>query len=664
MDTQESLRKRALHIFVLGSLATAPILLVINAQFFIGRGASGGEVVAVALILVIAVPATLALADLAISAVAGGIGWVIHVALVGALSALILSEALYPLGLRLEIQIPLVLIAGVAAAIAYARSESARSSVSALAPLPPIILAYVFLLTPVSGLVFGGEDEVELPEQPDATAPVVMVVFDELPGHALMDARGRIDAERFPNFASLADDATWFRDATTSRSDTELAVPTLATGINAPLDSLGTSADHPRSIFTLLGSSYQMHVSEPWTNLCPDSLCEGVTESTDEGGLGSILATIPSILGYVSIPDAQRVGIPSPRESGAVSRSGQVQTFVEEIQPTDGPVLHYLHVLLPHKAWRYLPSGKRYPDVVGADAELGGLEEWTDDDWFTLQAEQRFFLQLQYTDRLLGDLFDRLRDVGLYDRSLIVVTADHGVSFRAGDERRDATETNAPDILSVPLFIKEPGQRAGGIDDAAARTIDVVPTIADAIGAEIPWDVEGLSLLKEPVPDRPLEIENLRDGGVEITAAEFTRARDEALRDRIGLLGDGTTSLYEIGPSAELHGRPVEPLAGEDAGGEATIVDGDAARDYDVDSEEIPARIAGDVDGVDPGQPMAIALNGRVAATTYAYEGERGTEFAAMVPPALIEAGDNELAVFAIEGVGAGASLHPLDLSF
>ena len=183
-------------------------------------------------------------------------------------------------------------------------------------------------------------------------------------------------------------------------------------------------------------------------------------------------------------------------------------------------------------------------------------------------------------------------------------------------------------------------------------------------GAEIPWEVDGLSLLEEPVPDRPLEIENLREGGVEITAAEFRRARDEALQDRIGLLGDGTTSLYEIGPSTELHGRLVEPLIAEDAGGEAKIVDGDAVKDYDPDSEEIPARIAGDVNGVDPGEPMAIALNGRVAATTYAYEGERGTEFSAMVPPALIEAGDNELTVFAIEGEGAGATLHPLDVSF
>ena len=249
----------------------------------------------------------------------------------------------------------------------------------------------------------------------------------------------------------MAEDGTWYRNATTARSDTELAVPTLATGIKAPMDSLATYGDHPRSLFTLLGSSYEMHVSEPWTNLCPDSLCEGGTESLDEGGLGSILATIPSILGYVSVPDAKRLGISSPRESGAISRPGQFETFVEEIEPAKGPVLHYLHVLLPHKSWKYLPSGERYSDTVGADAELGGLEEWEDDEWDVLQHEQRFFLQLEYTDRLLGELLSKLRG----DRPLRAL-ADR----RRGGPRRflplgrsapDATETNAPDILSVPL---------------------------------------------------------------------------------------------------------------------------------------------------------------------------------------------------------------------
>ena len=656
--------KRALHVFVLASLAGAPILLVTDAQFFIGRGASAGEVAAVALIIMVAVPAAIALAGLLLSVLSDAVGWAFHLFLIGALGALILSEALYPLSLRLEMQAPLVLAAGVGAAVAYARLEGARSVVSAFTPLPAVIVAFVFVLTPVSGLVFAGEPEIQGSARGEVEAPVVMVVFDELPGHALMDAKGRLDEERFPNFAAFGKDATWYPNATSSRSDTELAVPTLATGIDAPLDSLGTTADHPQSLFTLLGSSHEMHVSEPWTNICPDELCDGSTDSTDEGGLGSILATIPPILGYVSVPDAKRLGIPSPRESGALTRPGQVETFTEEIEPADGPVLHFLHVLLPHKAWRYLPSGARYPDTVGSDAELGGLEAWDGDDWPVLQAEQRFFLQLQYTDRLLGEVLDNLREDGLYDESLIIVAADHGVAFRAGDQRRDATESNAADILSVPLFVKLPGQRKGQLDNAAARTVDVVPTIADGIGAEIPWEVDGESLLSGALPDRPVEIENLRGGELELTATEFEDALATALARRVGSLGAGDESLYAIGPSPELHGDEVGPRRGDREDGEATVVDGVAIRDYDPDSATTPGRIAGDLNGLEAGTPLAVALNGSVAATTFAYDGDYGTEFAAMVPPKLIEEGDNQLEVLVIEGEGDDLALRPIDVSF
>lgn len=653
----------ALHIFVLASLVTAPVLLVADAQFFIGRGASGSDVIAVALIVVLAAPAAVALISVLAAAVNTRLGWAVQLVLVAVLVSLLASEALYPLDLSIELQAPLVLALGVAAATAYARLDGAGPFVSALTPLPFILLGFVLFLSPVSGLVFAGTEEVEAARDPDAPAPVVVVVFDELPGFALMDASRQLDAARFPNFAALGEDAVWFRNATSSRSDTELAVPTLATGMDAPLDSLPTSADHPRSLFTLLAASHDLHVSEPWTNICPETLCAGRTESLDEGDLGSILATIPSILGYVSLPDAERIGIPSPQESGAPSRSGQVGTFVEEIEPGGRPAVHFLHVLLPHKAWRYLPSGKRYPDAVGAGSSLGGLERWDDDDWLALQHEQRFLLQLRYTDRLLGDLLHRLRDTGLYDRSLIVVTADHGVSFRAGDERRDATATNAPDILSIPLLVKLPHQREGHIDDRPAGAVDVVPTIADALDAEVPWPVDGQSLLAEPPSDRQVQIENLTGGGVELTPAEFADSRDAALERQIDSFGDGETSLYAIGPRSKLLGRHLESMLGEPAAAEATVVDGEAVRAYDPDSELVPARIAGGLEGLAAKRPLAVALNGRIAATTYSYEGHRGVEFSAMVAPSLLHAGDNDLAVLAIDATGGDVTLRPIELS-
>ena len=329
---------RALHLFVLASLATAPVLLVADAQFFIGRGASAADVVAVALILVLAAPAVIAGVGLLAAATGPRLGWAVHLVLVGALASLLISEALYWFDWSLELQASLVLAVGIAAAAAYARFEGARSFVSRLTPLPFILLGFVLFVSPLSGLVFAGAEEVEAAPGTDARAPVVMVVFDELPGYALMDASRHLDAARFPSFAALGEDGVWYRNATSSRSDTELAVPTLATGSHAPLDSLPTAADHPRSLFTLLAASHRMHVSEPWTNICPEPLCAGQTESLDEGDLGSILATIPSILGYVSLPDAARIGIPSPRESGApVAVASSRPSSRRSSRPADRP---------------------------------------------------------------------------------------------------------------------------------------------------------------------------------------------------------------------------------------------------------------------------------------------------------------------------------------
>jgi hypothetical protein len=654
---------RALHVFVLASLASAPVLVVTDAQFFVGRGATGGEIVAAALIVVLAAPAALALAGLLVSLASDRLGWVVHLVLIGVLCALILSEALYPLGLRIEVQAPVVIAAGAALALAYARREGIRSALSSLVVLPVVILGFVFLATPVSGLVFASEPEAVDVAGGTARTPVVVVVFDEFAGHALMDRRGRLDEERFPAFARLGQDATWFPRATSSRSDTELAVPTVATGRSAPLESLPTASDHPESIFTLLGATHEMHVSEPWTGLCPKDLCEGSTESTREGGLGGLLETIPQILGYVAVPDAERIGIPGPRESSAISRRAQFGVFTEEIEGSEEPALHFLHTLLPHKAWRYLPSGDVYEDSVGADSELGGLEAWPDDPWFVLQHEQRFLLQLQFTDRLLGNLLDRLRSTGIYDEALIVVTADHGVAFRAGEERRDATPSNAADILSVPLFVKEPGQRNGRVSDAPARTIDVLPTVADVLEIDVPWELDGRSLLGE-VPARAVAVENLRGGAVELTEAEYEAALDRALARRLETLGSGNSSLYAIGPKAGLHGDRVAGLVGQPADGQATVIDGDAIRSYDPRQDPVPARIAGSLDAVEPGAPLALALRGRVAATTHAYAGDYRTEFAAMIPPRLLEAGDNELELFLIEGEDGDATLRPLDVGF
>ena len=54
------------------------------------------------------------------------------------------------------------------------------------------------------------------------------------------------------------------------------------------------------------------------------------------------------------------------------------------------------------------------------------------DDYLTHHNEQRYLLQLGFVDRLLGRLVARLKSQGMYDDTLIVVTADHGFAWQVG----------------------------------------------------------------------------------------------------------------------------------------------------------------------------------------------------------------------------------------
>ena len=66
--------------------------------------------------------------------------------------------------------------------------------------------------------------------------PVVMILFDEFPLSSLLDAKGRIDRRVYPNFAALADQSTWYRNATGVAGYTPWALPAMLTG-NYPAEA-------------------------------------------------------------------------------------------------------------------------------------------------------------------------------------------------------------------------------------------------------------------------------------------------------------------------------------------------------------------------------------------------------------------------------------------
>jgi arylsulfatase A-like enzyme len=104
---------------------------------------------------------------------------------------------------------------------------------------------------------------------------------------------------------------------------------------------------------------------------------------------------------------------------------------------------------------------------------------------------------IRWTDGSIGFLLESLSEVGQLDRTLIIVTSDHGEAFLErgfeGHARRVYRETT-----DIPLLISFPFRLEPGIVvDTRTQNVDVMPTLLDLLGLEIPGGLDGRSRLPE-----------------------------------------------------------------------------------------------------------------------------------------------------------------------
>jgi len=681
---------RAAQLFALSGIAVAqPIfdLLGNNAAFFVAHDASTGQILMLTFVLLLVPPAIALAVVQVISAIKPAAGRVAMQVAVGVLAAMIITPPLdRALGFSTVVFLLVAAVIAIGAALLYGRFAPVRTFTTFLS-FAPVLFAIVFVFfSQVGDLIFADEAEA-FSRVSGLRTPVVVLVLDELTLGSILDENGHIDEQRFPGLAQLAAHSTWYRDAGSPSSATTLAVPALLSGTLPEPDSLPTSSDHPRNLFTLLGRTHQLHVDELVTDLCPESLCgESATAATSglgmrqlfkDAGIVYLHQLLPDGLADSWLPvlgerwasfdedpaadleDAGRGGRPigedEPGESGADQRA-RLDTFLAGIQPQAGgqPPLHFLHVLLPHVPYTYLPDGQRYPNPVlplGVDSDTG---LWADDDYLSTLGRQQYMLQTEFVDRQITRLLDRLRETGLWDDALVVVTADHGVNFTPGGHLRGkpVDDESRDDIMPVPLFIKYPGQERGRVDDRVAQTTDVLPTIADALGIDLPddWRSDGRSLLDEPDGHRRYVFVDERSGD----RTEFDELDPErAAGEFRAVLGDPGQAhdLYRIAPHGDLVGRPASDLpTGPPIAGAVQLRDPTAYDAVDPAGLILPVRFSAVLDGIAPGQWVAISLNGVIGGVGRVADVAGEPSLVVMLDPSLLRAGRNDLAYYVVDG--------------
>lgn len=434
---------------------------------------------------------------------------------------------------------------------AYLRYRIVRLYLTFLAPAVLVVPVLFVTGSSVQRIVAPAKQQGAALVNGVAETPIVMVVFDELSVQSLLDRHGKIDAARFPNFHDFSRQATWYRNTTTVSYSTQYSVPAMLTG-NRPKDPtvLPILAEHPNNLFNWLRNSHRLNVFESTTNLCPE-LKE--SQPRDFRRMLPLLADLSVVYLHFILPEQLTSGLPDVRHGWTVPKLrgwsdnpiDRFGAFLEAL-PKDGkPGLNFIHVQVPHQPWIYLPSGKRYLPPGKMRLFLPRREIWTQDEGLVTLAFQRHLLQVGLADRLLGRLIGELKEARLYDRSLMIIVSDHGISFQPGGYARELTRTNFKDILAVPLLIKTPYQTQGRVSDRHTRTTDVFPSIAEYLGVPTPWQTDGI-----PVTDPTM----LKDRDLASTAASnFPPSKSLSHRTTVCMDGtaievrqDGVLALLEI----------------------------------------------------------------------------------------------------------------------
>ena len=251
-----------------------------------------------------------------------------------------------------------------------------RSFLNILTPAPLVFLLLFLLGSPVHKLAF--------PEEAGARtvggvtqAPIVVVLLDELPSNTLVDEQDRLDTKRYPGFAELARNATWFKNAYTVYDSTERAQPAIMDGDLPAEDRLPISADHPNSIFSLFAKTHRLNVSEEATSVCSRDLC---TDARPDEPYGDRISSMSEDLGLVWLHVVSPPGIEADltsvsenwgdfggeRRRRSAGRSGgsgksvntranltrgrraRFEDWVANIRNTRRPSLNFKHTLMPH----------------------------------------------------------------------------------------------------------------------------------------------------------------------------------------------------------------------------------------------------------------------------------------------------------------------------
>jgi len=174
------------------------------------------------------------------------------------------------------------------------------------------------------------------------------------------------------------------------------------------------------------------------------------------------------------------------------------------------PFFLWVHYVNPHAPYTppppfvkaFLgPAAVAGPRLRGVPGFHGGIPK----RWAVRGQDRLGYYVAQYdgeiaaVDQEVGRIMDTLEATAGGKKTVMVLTSDHGESLGEHDYYFDHGEDLFEPSLAVPFVVKVPGGKAGVRSRVFASTLDVAPTVLDAVKVSYPPELGGISLLGELV---------------------------------------------------------------------------------------------------------------------------------------------------------------------
>ena len=332
----------------------------------------------------------------------------------------------------------------------------------------------------------------------DSRPPVFIIVLDGL-GRDTVQTNGKVDLAKFPNLGALAKEGVWFTNATTNYNVSQLAMGAALTGnlFSEDLISQGRAVDivNQNGVYNTLDLEYNINLFGYYFSDCLNDTftCYGTKYFT--GKYPYLFAVtmgrrVLNILLPCSIQERLPNGLNNlihfdcHADRNHWSDIQQFEAFIDNIEADKSSgQIHHFHSWVTDYPYIFDENGNRH----SLPANLTMFRNRSNPDLVWQNQSQQFM----FADFLLGKFINKLKSEGIYDKSIIIITADHG-PINVGGSAGISEEENINPKAWIPLLIRGPSVTPG-VSAVDYQHIDFRATLLDVLDMEPVEGLDGVS---------------------------------------------------------------------------------------------------------------------------------------------------------------------------